>query len=60
MIEIRSVGSLLGVASDRLKQGLTLKTKNVRGQIVQSLCSVDEVGFEKIFSCIGLEDGLCT
>ncbi|XP_062508859.1 unconventional myosin-X-like isoform X2 [Corticium candelabrum] len=40
--EIRSVGSLLGVASDRLKQGLTLKTKNVRGQMVQSLCSVDE------------------
>ena len=36
--EIKAVAALLGVSGVSLYRGLTTKTKNVRGQILRSLC----------------------
>lgn len=36
--EVKAVAALLGVSGVSLYRGLTTKTKNVRGQILRSLC----------------------
>ena len=38
ILEIKAVAALLGVSGVSLYRGLTTKTKNIRGQILRSLC----------------------
>lgn len=38
LTEIKAVAALLGISGVSLYRGLTTKTKNVRGQILRSLC----------------------
>ena len=45
--EIKAVAALLGVSGVSLYRGLTTKTKNVRGQILRSLCDSATVSFNK-------------
>lgn len=43
IIEIKAVAALLGVSGVSLYRGLSTKTKNVRGQILRSLCDAATV-----------------
>ena len=49
--EIKAVAALLGVSGVSLYRGLTTKTKNVRGQILRSLCDSVTVSWSK-FRCV--------
>ena len=43
IVEIKAVAALLGVSGVSLYRGLSTKTKNVRGQILRSLCDAATV-----------------
>lgn len=45
--EIKAVAALLGVSGVSLYRGLTTKTKNVRGQILRSLCDSHTVSYNQ-------------
>ena len=49
IIEIKAVAALLGVSGVSLYRGLSTKTKNVRGQILRSLCDAATVSTIFIF-----------
>lgn len=51
--EIKAVAALLGVSGVSLYRGLTTKTKNLRGQILRSLCDAATVSTAiEIKSCL--------
>ena len=41
--ELKAVSGLLGVTPSSLLRGLTMRTHNVRGQLVKSMCDVNMV-----------------
>ena len=43
--QIQSVAQLLGVSDTALFQGLTCRTRNVRGQLVKTRCDANWVSF---------------
>ena len=49
IIEIKAVAALLGVSGVSLYRGLSTKTKNVRGQILRSLCDAATVSTMFLF-----------
>ena len=55
IIEIKAVAALLGVSGVSLYRGLSTKTKNVRGQILRSLC--DAATVSTIFLFYSFADG---
>lgn len=42
--ELKAVAGLLGVTPASLLRGLTMRTHNVRGQLVKSICDANMVG----------------
>lgn len=42
--ELKAVSGLLGVTPASLLRGLTMRTHNVRGQLVKSVCDANMVG----------------
>jgi dachs len=42
--ELKAVSGLLGVTPASLLRGLTMRTHNVRGQLVKSMCDANMVG----------------
>lgn len=46
--ELKAVAGLLGVTPASLLRGLTMRTHNVRGQLVKSICDANMVTFDLI------------
>lgn len=53
--ELKAVAGLLGVTPASLLRGLTMRTHNVRGQLVKSICDANMVCiilfFTNVFQC---------
>lgn len=49
--ELKAVAGLLGVTPASLLRGLTMRTHNVRGQLVKSMCDANMVPYNAFGSC---------